>query len=111
MILAVLMGLVALPSPADESTPGVLDGAMFAFVMGTDPELFAIIEAVQQGDSGQRRLGFVHFTNAPVEARLNGSKMFTAERVPLVQTAGPHHLGIGVERHEPDLSDEQGEAR
>jgi hypothetical protein len=28
-----------------EDTPGVLDGAVFAFVMGTDPELFVLLEA------------------------------------------------------------------
>jgi hypothetical protein len=89
-----------------ESTPGVLDGAMFAFVMGTDPELLAIVEAVPQKEAAQWRIGFVQFTNAPVEAHLNGVNIFTAGRVPLMRSTGPHHLGIAVERHAPDLSDE-----
>lgn len=89
-----------------ESTPDVLDGAMFAFVMGTDPELFAVVEAVHQKRAAQWRIGFVHFTNAPVEAHLNGLKIFTVGRCPPMQSTGPHHLGIAVERHAPDLSDE-----
>lgn len=89
-----------------ESTPGVMDGAMFAFVMGTDPELFAIVEAVHQEGGAQWKIGFVSFTNAPVEAHLDGLKIFTAERCPPGQSTGPHHLGIAVERHAPDLSDE-----
>lgn len=88
-----------------ESTRGALDGAMFAFVMGTDPELLVIVEAVEDA-AAQWRIGFVHFTNAPVEAQLNDSKIFTAERCPPMQSTGPHHLGIAVERHARDLSDE-----
>jgi hypothetical protein len=89
-----------------ESTPGVLDGAMFAFVMGTDPELFAIVEAIPRKKAPQWRIGFVPFTNAPVEAHLNGVKLFTVERCLPGQSTGPHHLGITVERHPADLSDE-----
>jgi hypothetical protein len=65
----------------------------------------AIVEAVENGAT-QWRIGFVHFTNAPVEAQLNDSKIFAAERCPPMQSTGPHHLGIAVERHSPDLSDE-----
>ena len=44
---------------------GILDGAIFAFVMGTDPELIVLIEAVESDDGHQWR--FAAERNAGVE--------------------------------------------
>lgn len=85
--------------------PGILDGAIFAFVMGTDPELFAVIEATAAEDGSVAwRLGFAHFTNAPVRATIDGEEIFSAGRCPPMQATGRHYLSFHVERHPADLS-------
>lgn len=83
---------------------GVLDGAIFAFVMGTDPELLAVLEA-QTGRDGRSdwRLGFVHFTNAAVRATIDGVEVYQAARSSRAESAGRHHFGIAVERHPAEL--------
>jgi len=83
---------------------GVVDGAVFAFVMGTDPELLAVIEAhADPGGAKEWSLGFVHFTNAPVTAEFDGEEIYEAERWSPTKSATRHHLGIAVERHPADL--------
>lgn len=83
---------------------GVLDGAIFAFVMGTDPELLAVLEA-QTGRDGRSEwsLGFVHFTNAAVRAAIDGMEVYQAPRWSQTESAARHHLGIAVERHPAEL--------
>lgn len=51
-----------------ENTPGVIDGAIFAFVMATDPELFVAIERRRNESTGE-----ASWTLAP--ARLTGSAL------------------------------------
>lgn len=83
---------------------GVLDGAIFAFVMGTDPEVLALVEARADRDGrAEWFLGFVQFTNAPVRATFDGAEVFRAGRWSPTESAGRHHLGIAVERHPAEL--------
>lgn len=83
---------------------GVVDGAVFAFVMGTDPELLAVIEARAEADGAKEwSLGFVHFTNAPVTAEFDDEQIYEAQRWSPGKPAARHHLGIAVERHPADL--------
>lgn len=82
----------------------VVDGAVFAFVMGTDPELLAVIEA--RADAGGEKewyLGFVHLTNVRVTAEFDGRPIYQAERWSRTKSAGRHHVGVAVERHPADL--------
>lgn len=61
-----------LPSPlfryASEKSPAVIDGALFAFVQGTDPEVLLLIEAVSD-DSGETRwqYGLARMSMVPME--------------------------------------------
>jgi hypothetical protein len=83
---------------------GVIDGAIFAFVMGTDPEVLALVEARTDGDGRPEWLwGFVQFTNAPVRATFDGKQIYRADRCSPADVAGRHHLGIAVERHPAEL--------
>jgi hypothetical protein len=83
---------------------GVVDGAVFAFVMGTDPELLAVIEArAAAGGATEWHLGFVHFTNARVTADFDDQQIYQAERWSPRTSGGRHHLGIAVELHPADL--------
>jgi hypothetical protein len=83
---------------------GALDGAICAFVMGTDPELLAILEArTDRNGRADWFLGFVHFTNAAVRATIDGVEVYQAPRWSRIESAGRHHLGIAVERHPAEL--------
>lgn len=60
-----------LPQPVyryPEHTPGVLDGAIFAFVLATDPELFVMVEALEAapGNTPRWRVAPARFTGDPL---------------------------------------------
>lgn len=61
-----------------ESRPLVQDGAVFAFVQGTDPEVLMLLEAVRQGDRSRWQYGFARATSGGLEARLGGQVVWSA---------------------------------
>lgn len=63
-------------------TGDVLDGAVFAFVMGTDPEVLLLIEAVKTKSGDQWQYGFVRRTSGELAGRLDGETVWTADRFP-----------------------------
>jgi hypothetical protein len=58
--------------------PELIDGAVFAFVQGTDPEAVLMIEAVKKGDKTVWQYGFGRATGWTVEARLGSMLIWTA---------------------------------
>src|SRR5262249_12109720 len=52
--------------------PDILDGAVFAFVKGTDPEVTLQIEACKTEAGFQWQYAFSRRTSAELEGRLNG---------------------------------------
>jgi hypothetical protein len=60
--------------------PDLIDGAVFAFVQGTDPEAVLLVEAIRQGDRTDWQYAFARATAAGLEARLNSSVVWTAPR-------------------------------
>ncbi|MFK8110643.1 MAG: hypothetical protein AB8B91_00490 [Rubripirellula sp.] len=70
----------------------VTDGAMFAFVMGTDPELILMIEAVESGDGHEWRFAAAPLTNLPIQLDYQGNRVWECPRpVPYVGDR-PHFL-------------------
>jgi hypothetical protein len=73
----------------------VIDGAVFAFVMGTDPESLLLIEAVK-GDDGKPtwQFAFARRTSGELEGRHQDKVVWHADRFP---QGGPtkSHFGIG----------------
>lgn len=59
----------------------LLDGAVFAFVTGTDPEALLLLEATQ-GDAATWQFTFVRRTTAGLEARHRDKVVWTAEPRP-----------------------------
>jgi hypothetical protein len=51
--------------------PGWLDGEVFAFVQGTDPEAILLLEAVRQNGRGRWQYAFARATSGGLEARLD----------------------------------------
>lgn len=60
----------------------VLDGAVFAFVTGTDPEALLLIEAAKEGDAARWQFAFVRRTTAGLEGRHGTKVVWTAEPRP-----------------------------
>ncbi|MBW3542296.1 MAG: hypothetical protein KY476_18670 [Planctomycetes bacterium] len=66
-----------------ESAGGVVDGAIFAFVMGTDPELFLLVEARAATNGTQQwHVGIARFTNAPLRVRRDGREWWSCPHFP-----------------------------
>jgi hypothetical protein len=60
----------------------VLDGAVFAFAMGTDPEVLLLIESVKEGDSAKWQYAFARRTSGELEGRLGDQMVWQAPRFP-----------------------------
>jgi hypothetical protein len=61
----------------------VLDGAIFGYVIGTDPEAALMIEAFRTQDGKyQWQYAFVRQTSGGLEAKLQGEVVWTAEKRP-----------------------------
>jgi hypothetical protein len=67
----------------DPKDAAVTDGAVFAFVMGTDPEVLLLIEAVKNGDSKSWQYAFARRTSGELEGRLDGAVVWNAPRFPV----------------------------
>jgi hypothetical protein len=69
-----------LPQPIyryESEDPEVLDGGVFAFVQGTDPEVLLLLEAVRTNGDLVWRYGFVRRTSGVLEARHRGKLVWS----------------------------------
>jgi hypothetical protein len=88
-----------LPKPLYRYEPKggpVIDGAVFAFVMGTDPESLLLIEAVK-GDDGAAawQFAFARRTSGELEGRHKDKVVWHADRFPQGSPTKTHY-GIGT---------------
>jgi hypothetical protein len=59
---------------------GIVDGALFAFAEGTDPEALLLLEAVRgEGQSLAWRYTLARLTSRPLEADLDEGRVWSAE--------------------------------
>jgi hypothetical protein len=68
-----------LPQPIyryESEDPEVLDGGVFAFVQGTDPEVLLLLEAVRRAGDAVWVYGFVRRTSGVLEARHRGKPVW-----------------------------------
>jgi hypothetical protein len=79
----------------------VLDGAVFAFVMGVDPEVLLLIEAVEIEGTPRWEYAFVRQSSGELAGTLDGENVWTVERFP--KTQDPDGLSRTV-RHPLELS-------
>lgn len=71
-----------LKDAAKETHPGLQDGAVFAFVQGTDPETVLLIEAVMQEGGARWQFACARATSGGLEAQLDGKLVWTAPKYP-----------------------------
>jgi hypothetical protein len=76
--------------------PAVIDGAVFAFVMGTDPESLLLIEAVKRGDQETWEFGFARRTSGELEGRHKDKIVWHANRYPPNTDRAQPHFSIGT---------------
>ena len=70
-----------------------MDGAIFAYVMGTDPEAALLLEAYRTDDGDYRwQYAFVRRTSGGLEARLDGEVVWNAEKLPIGTDPSRPHL-------------------
>jgi hypothetical protein len=60
----------------------LMDGAVFAFVMGTDPEVILLLEAVKDKDKAKWQYAFARRTSGELEARMGEAVVWKAARFP-----------------------------
>jgi len=65
-----------------EPAPNLLDGALFAYVMGTDPEVVLVLEAVGTAEKAAWQYAFVRSTSGGLEVKLDKEVVWTAKKAP-----------------------------
>jgi hypothetical protein len=98
-----------LPQPvhryADEKS-GLLDGALFVFANGTNPEVFLLLEAVQEKDRTFWQYGAARTGHAEMHLWFDGNELWTAPRAGVLsrndaywldfERVTPQHRGTAV---------------
>lgn len=74
----------------------VLDGAVFAFAMGTDPEVLLLLEAVDIGGTPRWQFAFARRTSGELEGRLDNKPVWTAKRFPTQNDPAKAHYTRGT---------------
>jgi len=91
-----------LPKPVyryQDAKRGINDGVVFAFVHGTDPELFVILEHQGKGDKAGWFYSLVPMTCWAVQAKLGTTEVWSIpERLGKTTAQGPYHVWV----HQPD---------
>jgi hypothetical protein len=72
--------------------PETLDGAVFAFVEGTDPEVILIFEATKDGDKAAWHCAIVRASSGGLEVKLDGKIVWEAEKMPINNDKTLPHL-------------------
>jgi hypothetical protein len=85
-----------LPTPVyryRDAKRGINDGAVFALVHGTDPELFVILEHQGEGDKAGWFYSLVPMTCWAVQAKLGTKEVWSVpERLNKTTVRGPYHV-------------------
>jgi hypothetical protein len=91
-----------LPTPVyryQDAKRGINDGAVFAFVHGTDPELFLVLEHQGEGDRAGWFYALAPMTCWAVQARLGKTEVWSVpERLGKSTRQGPYHVWV----HRPE---------
>ena len=67
---------------AKEPDPNLLDGALFAYVQGTDPEVVLVLEAIGTAKKSAWQYAFVRATSGGLEVKLGREVVWTATKAP-----------------------------
>ncbi len=76
--------------PAD--VQGAIDGGLFAFVQGTDPEVLLLLEAVEADGKSSWRHAFARFTHTTATVQLDGQTVWECPRAEPYVGTNPYFL-------------------
>jgi hypothetical protein len=76
--------------PADVA--GAVDGGLFAFVQGTDPEVLLLVEAVGAGDAARWRYAFARFTHISAVVQHEGRTVWQCDKAEPYVGHNPYFL-------------------
>jgi hypothetical protein len=62
--------------------PNLLDGALFAYVLGTDPEAVLVLESIGTAEKADWQYAFVRATSGGLEVKLGPEVVWTAGKAP-----------------------------
>jgi hypothetical protein len=79
----------------DPKEGAVTDGAVFAFVMGTDPEVLLLIEAVKESGTTKWQYAFARRTSGELEGRIGDTVVWKAARFPQQNDPQKPHFTLG----------------
>jgi hypothetical protein len=100
-----------LPQPVyryPEDAPGAVDGAIFAFVMGTDPELFVLLEAVpgEAPKTARWRIAPARFTGSPLTLKRESTVLWSDPTWEDFNRERVYDFLYGIERLDGELPPE-----
>jgi hypothetical protein len=75
----------------DEAS-GIVDGALFAFSNGTNPEVVLVMEARKQGDEASWEYGLARMGHAEMHVSLGSNEVWTVPRVDVLPSNEPYFL-------------------
>ena len=64
----------------EPTDPDLIDGALFCFAHGTDPELFLLVEARRVGGTPDIRYAFARFSDLELHAPYKGREVWSVPR-------------------------------
>jgi hypothetical protein len=86
-----------------ESEPsGVVDGALFTMVLGTDPELLLLIELRQVNGTPTWQFAAARSTGLPLRLRLRERTVWQCEKAQTWVGNQPYFFCVGVSEHDAD---------
>jgi hypothetical protein len=81
----------------------LLDGALFVFSNGTNPEMLLILEAVQPDGDPVWRYALAPVSTAALEASLDGRAVWTAERSATPRAQRPYtYFAVPIAQATPE---------
>jgi len=87
------------------SSAGAIDGALFAFVQATDPELVLLIEARETRAGPRWRYAPARFTNLPLRLKRGDAELWSCDKAVAYVGDKPYFLYWGVSQHDQGLAD------
>lgn len=97
-----------LPQPLfrySSRSAGVSDGALFAFVQATDPELILMLEARNTADGPLWHYAAARFTNRPLELRRGDREVWSCGAAADYVGAQPYFIYLSVSKRDRRLAD------
>jgi hypothetical protein len=82
---------------AKEPESKLLDGGLFAYVIGTDPEAVLVLEAIEAEDKADWQYAFVRATSGGLEVKMGDEVVWTAPKHPNGRNSkSPHFVMLRV---------------